>query len=229
MKDYLDAATIAAISSRESIAPVYLLWIEAKNRSTGALETMGLWSGWDTTNIQVIDPDTRLPVTRTYHAGGSAIEWPAVPLETGVAVRNLRFRLSQINDAVQLAVRGYDPKHAPVEYHVGFLDTETKLLVSQPLPIFVGFINETPINTPAIGGDGSIEIVCVSDARELTRTNPLKRSDEMQRRRLVGGVEDRFRRYADVAGGWLQNVHWGEAKAAPPATSDGGGQRGILR
>lgn len=228
MKDYLDANTIAAISSREGIAPVYFLWIEAKNRDTGALETMGLWSGWDTVDAQVLDPDTRLPVTRTYHAAGSVVEWPAVPLETGIVVRTIRFRLSQISDAVQIAIRGYDPKHAPVEYHVGFLDTNTQLLVSRPVPIFIGKINEAPITTPEAGGEGSIEIACVSDGRELTRTNPLKRSDEMQRRRMVGGVEDRIRQYSDVAGGWLQNIHWGEAKAAP-APSNNDTRRGILR
>lgn len=228
MKDDLDANTIAAISSREGIAPVRFLWIKGKNRETGALETMGLWNGWDTTDVQVLDPDTRLPVTRTYHAGGSAIEWPAVPLETGLVVRTIRFKLSQISPAVQLAIRGYDPKHAPVEYHIGFLDTNTKLMVAPARPIFVGKVNGSPITTPAAGGEGGIELACVSDSRELTRTNPLKRSDEMQRRRTVGGVEDRIRKYADVAGGWLQNVHWGEAKA-PPAQTNSDTRRGILR
>jgi hypothetical protein len=66
--------------------------------------------------------------------------------------------------------------------------------------------------TPKVGEEGSIELSCVSDTRELTRVNPLKRSDEMQKRRVIGGVPDRFRRYSDVAGGWLQNIHWGEVK-----------------
>lgn len=227
MKDDLDANTIAAISSREGIAPVRFLWIKAKNRETGALETAGFWNGWETTDVQVLDPDTRLPVTRTYHPG-SVIEWPAVPLETGLVVRTIRFKLSQINAAVQLAIRGYDPKHAPVEYHIGFLDTNTKLMVAPAWPIFGGKVNGSPITTPAAGGEGGIELACVSDSRELTRTNPLKRSDEMQRRRTVDGVEDRIRKYADVAGGWLQNVHWGEAKA-PPAQTNNDTRRGILQ
>lgn len=210
MKDYLDAPTIAAISSREGIIPSYYLWIEARNRTTGGIETMGLWNGWDAVDAQVLDPDTRLPVTRTYYAGGSIVGWPAIPLETGLVDRNVRITLSQINDAVQLAVRGYDVKHAPVQLHVGFADPSTHLPVAPAVPLFIGKVNGAPITTPAAGGEGSIELVCVSETRELSRTNPLKRSDEMQKRRLVGGTPDRFRKYTDVAGSWLQNIHWGE-------------------
>jgi hypothetical protein len=213
MKDYLDAATIDAISSREGIAPIYFLWIKARNRSNGAFETMGLWSGWDAINAEVLDPDTRLPVTRPYQAGGSIVGWPNIPLETGLVVRNVRIRLSQINEAVQSAIRGYDAKHAPVEMHQGFCDPHTMLPVSAAIPVFIGRVNGAPFTTPAVGDEGGIELVGVSDTRELTRLNPLKRSDEMQRRRVVGGVPDRFRRYSDVAGGWLQNIHWGEAKS----------------
>lgn len=213
MKDYLDAGTIDAISSREGIAPAYFLWIKAKNRTTGAPETMGLWSGWDAVNAEVLDPDTRLPVTRPYQAGGSIVGWPAIPLETGLVVRNVRIRLSQINDAVQNAIRGYDAKHAPIEMHMGFFDPHSMIPVGPAIPVFIGRVNGAPITTPAAGDEGSIELVGVSDTRELTRVNPLKRSDEMQQRRVVSGVPDRFRRYSDVAGGWLQNIHWGEAKA----------------
>ncbi|MGQ3294610.1 MAG: hypothetical protein ACT6U0_20665, partial [Shinella sp.] len=131
----------------------------------------------------------------------------------GLPVRPIRIRLSQINDAVQIAIRGYDPKHAPIELHLGLFDTATMLPVAPAVPVFVGRVNGSPITTPAAGSEGSIELSCVSDTRELTRLNPLKRSDEMQQRRVVGGVPDRFRRYSDVAGGWLQNIHWGEAKS----------------
>lgn len=223
-----DTATIAALQSRTGIIPVNLIWIEAKDRETGGIATMGLWNGWDTTDLQIIDPDTLLPVTRTFHAGGSVLDLPAIPLESDLTVRTIRIRLSQINAAVQLAIRGYDPKHAPVQVHRGFLDPATRLLVAPALPRFVGWINGAPIRTPAVGGEGSIEIACVSHTRALTKTNPLKRSDEMQSRRLVSGNPDRMRKYTDVAGGWLQNIHWGEAKA-PPAPSNNDTRRGILR
>lgn len=210
MKDYLDTPTMEAISSKKGIAPAYFLWIAGKNRSSGSVETMGLWNGWDAVDAVVRDPDTRVGVTRPYQAGGSIVNWPSIPLTTGLEVRTIRIRLSQINDAVQIAVRGYDPKHAPVQLHMGFMDLDTMLLVAPAVPVFIGRVNGTPISTPKAGEEGSIELSCVSDTRELTRTNPLKRSDEMQKRRIVSGVPDRFRRYSDVAGGWLQNIHWGE-------------------
>jgi hypothetical protein len=51
--------------------------------------------------------------------------------------------------------------------------------------------------------------------RELTRTNPAKRSDETQR--LRSG--DRFRRYSGTAYQWP--IWWGEAKAKPAGSKSG--------
>lgn len=209
MRDYLDASTVAATRSREAILPVNFLWITAKNRSNGNPETLGLWSGWDSIDAQVIDVDTRLPMTRTYHAGGGVLEWPAIPLESDLTIRTIRIRLSQINTAVLDAIQGYDAKHAPVEIHRGYLDPDTHLIVAPAVPRFVGWINGAPKRIPAVGGEGGIELACASHSRALTKTVPLKRSDEMQRKRSG----DRLRRYTDVAGGWLHNAHWGEASA----------------
>lgn len=211
MRDYLDANTILAIQSRTAIVPANFLWITAKNRETGNPESLGLWSGWDTVEAQVLDVDTRLPLTRTYHAGGGVLEWPAIPLESDLTIRTIRIRLSQINTAVLDAIVGYDAKHAPVEIHRAYLDPDTILPVAPAVPRFVGWINAAPKRIPAVGGEGGIELSIVSHARALTKVNPLKRSDEQQRRRSG----DRFRRYTDVAGGWLANVHWGEEKAKP--------------
>lgn len=209
MRSYLDANTIAAIQSRTAIQPVNFLWITAKNRSTGNPETLGLWSGWDTIDAQVLHPDTMAPVERTYHAGGGVLEWPAIPLESDLSIRTIRIRLSQINTAVLDAIQGYDAKHAPVEIHRGYLDPDTGLMVAPAVPRFLGWINAAPKRIPPVGGEGGIELAVVSHTRALTKTNPLKRSDEYQQKRSG----DRFRRYTDVAGGWLANVHWGEAKA----------------
>lgn len=215
MRTYLDANTIAAIQSRTAIVPVNLIQITARNRSTGEPEYLRLWSGWDTADMQVLDPDTLLPASRTYHAGGGVIEWPAIPLESDLTIRTIRVRLSQINTQVLDAIQGYDAKHAPVEIHRGYLDPETMQPVAPAVPRFLGWVNGAPKRIPAAGGEGGIELSVVSHTRSLTRLNPLKRSDEFQRRR----AGDRFRRYTDVAGGWLANVHWGEAKAASSSTS----------
>lgn len=211
MRSYLDVNTIAAIQSRTAIVPVNFLQITARNRSTGNPEYLRLWSGWDSVDAQVLDLDTMLPVTRTYHAAGGVLEWPAVPLESDLSIRTIRIRLSQINAQVLDAVQGYDAKHAPVEIHRGYMDPNTMLPVAPAVPRFLGQVNGAPKRIPAVGNEGGFELAVVSHTRALTRLNPLKRSDEYQQTRQG----DRFRRYNDVAGGWLANVHWGEAKAAP--------------
>lgn len=210
MRGYLDANTIAAIQSRDAILPVNFLQITAKNRSTGAPEYLRLWSGWDSVDAQVLDPDTMLPVTRTYHASGGVLEWPAIPLESDLSIRTINLRLSQISPAVLDAIVGYDAKHAPVEIHRGYLDKETQLPVAPAVPRFIGLVNGAPKRIPLVGGEGGIELAVVSHTRSLTRLNPIKRSDEYQQTRQG----DRYRRYNDVAGGWLANIHWGEAKKA---------------
>ena len=61
-------------------------------------------------------------------------------------------------------------------------------------------------------GQSQLRIEVVSVTRELTRTNPGKRSDETQR--LRSG--DRFRRYTSTAQHWP--IWWGEAKAKPASS-----------
>lgn len=205
----LDTPTIAAIQNEEAIAPFNLVWIEAKDRGSGNLHGIGFWNGLDTVDIQVVDPNTGMAIMRTYNGAGSLLEVPALPLESDLTIRTIRIVLSQIDGAVQLAVRGYDAKHAPLQIHRGFFNVETMLPVGPAVPRFIGWVNAMNINTPSVNGEGSVELSCVSHSRLLTKTNPLRRSDEQQR--LRSG--DRFRRHTDVAGEWLQNIHWGENKS----------------
>lgn len=204
----IDSQTQAAISNREAIAPVNFVWIIAKNRDTGAPEAIGFWNGLDAVTESVINPDTGLSVSRTYYAAGALLDIPSIPLTSDITVRQIRLKLSQINEAVQLAVRGYDIRHARVQIHRGFLSPDTMQPVAAARVLFDGWVNGAPITTPAVNGDGSIELICVSHSRLLTKTNPLRRSDEQQQRRSG----DRFRRHTDVAGNWLQDIHWGEGK-----------------
>jgi hypothetical protein len=79
-------------------------------------------------------------------------------------------------------------------------------LVDPPYPHFVGFINKAPVTRAKTGGSGGAVAESVSRTRELTVINPAKKSDETQRLRS----NDRFRRYAGVAGNW--SIWWGEKK-----------------
>jgi hypothetical protein len=202
----VDAATEAHLRARKGVAPVNLVWVEARNRQSGAIETLGLSNLDDTVTLTVIDGRTRLPVTRTYHGVGGNLRVDPIPQTTDLNIRTIRVGLSQISQAVQQLVRGYETRRAPIEVHRGLLDPATSLMIAPPVPRFVGWINGNPIETPAANGEGGVQVSCVSYARKLTFTNPLKKSDEQQRRRQG----DRIRRYTDVAGGWLANISWGE-------------------
>lgn len=200
-----DSATVAAVQSRAGIIRRNLVWIVAKNRDTGAPESTGLWNELDPVTITVVSADSGEDEARTYHGAGGLLQVERVPLVADLSIRTIRISLSQISEAVQQAIRGYDPRLAHVELHRAFFDPATRAIVAKPLPRFVGRLNKAPINTPATGGEGGIAIEVVSHTRELTRTNPAKKSDETQQLR-----GDRFRRYAGTAGQWDQ--FWGETK-----------------
>lgn len=204
----VDSATAAAYQSRRAHIPRYFVWIEAKNRTSGGLETMGLWNGDDTVDVSVVNPDTGLPVTRTYHAAGALLNIDPIPAVSDLSVRTIQIGLSQINAAVQQAIRGYDPRLAKVQIHRGMLDLDTREVIGYPVPLWDGQVNGSPIETPAVGQEGGIALQVVSHTRMLTRTNAAKRSDETQKLRQG----DRLRRYSDTAGEWA--FWWGEEKAS---------------
>lgn len=202
----LEQSVITHLQDRRGTQPVRFVWVEAKNRSTGALETMGLCQLDDTVTQTVISGQTLGPVTRVYHGIGGNLKVPPIQLTTDLTIRRVRIGLSQISEAAQQLIRGYETRRAPVEIHLGYCDPETSQLIAPPRPIFVGFINGNPVTTPSANNEGGIDVECVSHVRRLTFTNPAKRSDEQQRLRQG----DRFRRYTDVAGGWVANISWGE-------------------
>ncbi|MDJ1632242.1 hypothetical protein [Rhizobium rhizogenes] len=208
MRENVDSATAAYLQARQGIIRRNFVWVEAKNRSTGGTETMGLWDGDEVVTVTVISGQTGLPVSRIYVGAGSLLTVNSIPLTTDLTVRTVNVSLSQISASVQQLVRGYDTRRAPIEIHRGLFNISTNDLVAPPIPRFVGWINGNPINTPAIGQEGSIEVACVSHTRSLTFTNPAKRSDEYQQTRSG----DRFRRYTDVAGNW--QIYWGENRAS---------------
>lgn len=199
----VDSLTEAAVQSRSGIIRRNFVWITAKNRTSGAEETMGLWNGDHDITINVISGITGLSTARDYVGCGPLLGIGPIPLVSDLTVRTVTVSLSPIDAAVEQAIRGYDPRQGKIEIHRGFYSLDNQIIVAPPIPRFVGRINKSPINTPAAGGEGSIEIECVSDSRELTRINPAKKSDETQK--LRSG--DRFRKYTTVAG--EVSIFWG--------------------
>lgn len=200
----VDSTTSNHLQAREGVIPRNFVWITAKDRETGTLESIGFWDGLDSVDVTVVSGTTGALEERTYHAWGALLQIDRIQRAPELSIRTIRIGLSQVSEAVQQVFRGYDARLAPVEVHRGFLNPETRLLLAPPVPRFIGWINKAPLTTPKAGEEGGVSVEVVSHVRMLTRTNPGRRSDNTQRQR--GG--DRFRRYAGTAAEW--EFWWGE-------------------
>jgi hypothetical protein len=204
----VDSAAQALREARGGFGERVLVWIAARNRLTGDIEALGLWSGEDGETIAVTDLWTGAPATRVFHGAGSLLGISPVQHEAGLTVRPVRLTLSALDPAVTEAVRVYDPRGAKVQVWRRTLSPETGLAVGTPEPWFKGFCNKAPIPRPEPGGAAILEMEVVSTARLLTIPNGRRKSDAVQRSR---GPADRFRRYKAVAR--TIDVPWGEKDA----------------
>lgn len=180
-------ATAAYFARRGPILAHALIWISARNRTTGAVEKIGFWTGADHQTFLIGGE------SRTYYGAGAALRIDPIRLAVGVQVRTLRAELSQVADTVLQALRGYDPRHAPVEIHRALFEPETEALVDEPHILFRGTIDKAPINTPKKGDRGTVPLEIASMARALTKGLSRFRSDACLKDRAS---TDTFRKYA---------------------------------
>ena len=196
---YVPPAVAAARAARVSTHVEVLVWILARNRSTGEVESMGLWSGDDVVDFTIGAE------TRTYYGAGALLEVPDIQASTGLEVRTISLTLAAMSPEVETLIRGYDVRFGAVQIHRAEFGP-TGALLGEPERIFKGFVNGAPITTPEIGGTGSAALQCVSHSRVLTRHGSVTKSDQVQQSR--GG--DRFRRYGTLTA--AAAIYWGEKK-----------------
>lgn len=195
----LPAAVASYLSARPDAVRVHtLVWITAKNRTTGLPESLGLWTGFDHQQIDVGG-------LRDYYGAGNILGLDRITYGSGLDVRMHTITLAAISPEVEQAVRGYDARLAPVEVHGLLIDPVQNAIVGAPWLALRGWVDEVEIRTPAVDGEGGIDLRIASASRALTRTLSLKRGDASHQQR--GG--DRFRRYAEISG--TVAVAWGEA------------------
>lgn len=175
-----------------------LLWLSARNRQSGATETIGFWTGDDHRSF-TIDGQAR-----TYHGAGAVIDVDPVRAGIGLEVRYHRIVLPPVRDEVQLALRSYEPRLAGVEVHVALMGLSGRPL-GPPIRMVKGQLNEAPETLGPPEAPSGLALKVASSARALTFGLPLYRSDEAQRRR---DPADRGREYADVVADWT--TPWGE-------------------
>lgn len=203
-----DSNTAAYLAGETAIVAHVLIWILARNRDTGAQESIGFWTGDDHQEF-VVDGQSR-----SYFGAGDVLEVPPITSEAGLQVRMHSFGLASLAPEVAMALRGYEPRLAAVEVHRALFYSSTGAQAANPHRVLTGWIDEAQITTPAIGGQGSATITVASSARALTRTLPICKSDAQQRLR----AGDRFRRYVDVSGS--VDVVWGSRRAKLGGSSD---------
>lgn len=204
MRDY-DAPTLSALNARKGIIAHRLVSIEARAIPSGTIERLDLWTG--DFNLSIVLDGT----ARTYLALGAVLQGESIVSGSGLEVRVHQLRLSAIPSQVEDLVKGYDTRFAPVSIHRALFDPITRNLVGTPHRVFKGVINSLDFPTVPAGEEPACVVEVVSEARILTRTLPLKKSNDSQRRRAV---DDGFRKYGDISGS--VPVYWGERKIPPP-------------
>lgn len=210
MRD-IHADVLAAMSAGKLVERDFLnVW--PRDRSTGLEVEKGYWSGIGTVSAPVLNPLTGSSTTLSFRGVGSLIEISGIPLVANVTVQRVTIKLSHIDSDVMQLLRTYDLRQARVQVFRGWLSPDSRALIQQALPRFVGFVDGAPLETPAENEEGSFTLECVSHTQEMTRASTETRSDESQRRR---NASDNF--YQDTATVGEREMFWGKANGKIPA------------
>lgn len=183
-----------------------IVYFKVRSLDGASTETFAFWNELDSSTVTVRDGITGNTVNLDCVGDGALLSVDDIPLTSDLTIQAFRCSLSQVHETVQSMVRGYDVRLAQVQIYRAAFDPQTNALVNYPLPHFVGTVDKLSVGTPAAGNEGSIDFSLVSVIREMTRTNPAKKSDETQKRRSG----DRFRQYNSTAG--QTDVFWGLKK-----------------
>lgn len=211
MRSY-SAPELTYLQSRTGYIAKALLWFSARNRTTNAAETLGVWTGDDDQAFSIGG------VTRVYFGAGAVVGLDPLAYSVGLMVRSQRVRLPSFSAQAQQLIMGYDLGLAPAEIHRALFYPESGQLVAEPRRLWKGFVDKAPLPTAAKDGDAPAEIVLASTARALTQGLTLTHSDATQQ--LRGG--DRFLKYATISG--VVKTPWGgtmpaEAQPSPAPTT----------
>lgn len=173
----------------------------------GSAVVFGFWTGEEDVSLDVPTAAGGTALARAFTGRGELISAGEVKLTTDLTVQRVSVVLSGIAPRVLDMLNGHDLRLAPVEIHRALFDPSTRALLAAPDLHFAGEVNAAPRETAAAGGESAVSIECVSDTRQLTRTNPARRGDAF----LAARSGDRFYRYVNAVAN--REIFWGEAKA----------------
>lgn len=172
----------------------WLLWIEAKNRSTGASEAAGIHTGLDTLPI-TIDGGTR-----EYQGAGHLMEMPEFIYKEGLVSENFEISLAILSPEITNMIRAYDSDLAPADVHLAIFDKDENFMGAST--VMRGFVDGIVINgSPE---DMRCDIKLTSNVKESIRGLTIKKSHQSQK--MMYPNDEGFK-YAAVAG--TNDTLWG--------------------
>lgn len=186
---------MTAALQKSTIQPRWLFSVSAKNRLTGEVEEMGLWTGLGDITLNV---DGK---TKTYTGAGSLLSMDGLVYKAGLNVQSQEVSLSLLDSKVVNMLRVYDPKMSPVTIHLVLLD-EFEQLVGNPHRCFKGFIDTLDITESEDDATASVKLV--SSIRNGTKPLYLKQSHQQQLKR---DPTDMGREFAAISG--EVKIYWG--------------------
>lgn len=187
-----------AISTRD------LVWITARNRSTGAPVGIGFWLDAGDVSFNVMDALTGSTVSRSFN-GGALLSVGEIENVSDLSVITVNLEFSAFDPAVELAMRTHDVRLAPVQIYTLLLDPSTGVPVAAARARFVGVIDEAPVTDGKEGEGAVVRMVAASQSRELSRVNMDVRSHDSQLARASG---DAFYKDTATVGEW--DIAWGQ-------------------
>lgn len=190
------------INRRDGIIVHQLFLLAGRNRTTNAIENIGIWSGADHQIFTLTDDGAS--TATTFYGAGNFLAMSDLQTEQGLTIRRLALNMSPFSTEMQTVLREYDPKFMPVKIYLAFFDPDNMTLVSDPWRVWKGWVDTAPIRNGAKGEQSQATINTVGHTRILTRVAPAKRSNETQKLRSNA---DTF--YSSVAITGTINTPWG--------------------
>lgn len=200
----MDSNELALLSARQGHVTHWLVFLRARNRTTGALEAAGFWTGDDHQSFTIRGE------ARTYFGAGGLLSVPPIRQEVGLQVQHVTVSLATTPE-VDAAIKLFDPSLQDAEIHRATFDPATMTLIAEPELIFAGTVDGTPMDDGGIGGSNVVSLVIASKARALTKTLTVTKSDASLRARAPA---DGFRKYVSAANTWT--VPWNPPPAPQP-------------
>lgn len=215
-----DIAQTNQLDERSGTDAHILVLIEPRDRVTGEIVPLGLWTGDDHQTFTV-DGETHL-----FLGAGNVIEVPPIRAGIGLEVRRQRVILPPMTDAAKLALQVYQAAQARVRVWSQPLDIYTGAPLGAPHRVIKGRLETAPETLAKLGDQSRTELVISSATRPLTFRQPLFKSDAAQRLR---DPFDRFREYAasiaDRPIPWGQKTVVTEIPPPPPPLNVDGDNR----